>query len=339
MDADGRAAQQPQTNQPNVPPGASPVLYLAYTYGVGLEIPSERLSGVMDQHVQACQAAGPRVCQLIGSNRSGDPESFMQGYVSIRGEPTWLRTFMAGLEAQADQAGGRIVSQTVQSEDLTRQIVDTEAHLRAQTALRDRLQDLLRSRPGRLSDLLEVERELARVQGEIDATQSNLVVMRTRVAMSELTLNYQSAPRSVGSDTMEPLKHAFADFLGIIVTGFAAIIYVIAGLIPIAIIMGPLVWLALRRRQRRGGRFFGTRNVERAPPPPSTSSGCRRRVSLTLQRSRGRKPGVTLRLSMGDAALLFAKYSQVFPLRWPLPRAFAPGDGKASIAPSYNRTT
>jgi hypothetical protein len=256
MDADGRAAQQPQTNQPNVPPGASPVLYLAYTYGVGLEIPSERLSGVMDQHVQACQAAGPRVCQLIGSNRSGDPESFMQGYVSIRGEPTWLRTFMAGLEAQADQAGGRIVSQTVQSEDLTRQIVDTEAHLRAQTALRDRLQDLLRSRPGRLSDLLEVERELARVQGEIDATQSNLAVMRTRVAMSELTLNYQSAPRSVGSDTLEPLKHAFADFLGIIVTGFAAIIYVIAGLIPIAVIIVPLVWLALRWRKKRGGRFF-----------------------------------------------------------------------------------
>jgi hypothetical protein len=262
---DADVAQQPSTQpgQPSQPAGPSPVLYLAYTYGVGLEIPSQRLSSVMDRHVQACQTAGPRLCQLIGSNRTGDPESYMQGYVSFRGEPTWLRTFMSGLEAQADEAGGRIMSQTVNSEDLTRQIVDTEARMRALTSLRDRLQELLRSRPGRLADLLEVERELARVQGELDATQSNLAVMRTRVAMSELTLNYQSAPRSVGSDTFEPLRNALAGFLGIIVAGFAAIITIIAGLIPVAVVVVPLVWLALRWRKRRGGRFF-----RQDPPPP-----------------------------------------------------------------------
>jgi hypothetical protein len=266
-EADVAQQPAPQADQPSQPAGPSPVLYLAYTYGVGLEIPSERLSGVMDRHVQVCQAAGPRLCQLIGSNRTGDPESYMQGYVSFRGEPNWLRTFMGGLETEADEAGGRIVSQTVNSEDLTRQIVDTEARMRALTSLRDRLQELLRSRPGRLADLLEVERELARVQGELDATQSNLAVMRTRVAMSELTLNYQSAPRPVGSDTFEPLRQALAGFLGIIVAGFAAIITIIAALIPVAVVAVPLVWLALRWRKRRGGRFFR----HDPPPPPETT--------------------------------------------------------------------
>ncbi len=263
------AVQQPTQSGPSQPAGPTPILYLAYSYGVGLEIPSQRLSGVMDRHVQACQTAGPRLCQLIGSNRSGDPESYMQGYVSMRGEPGWLRAFMGGLEGEADQAGGRITAQTVQSEDLTRQIVDTEARMRALTALRDRLQDLLRSRPGRLADLLEVERELARVQGEIDATQSNLAVMRTRVSMSELTLNYQSSPRPVGSDTLEPLRHALANFLGIVVAGFAAIITIIAGLIPVAVVVAPLAWLALRWRKQRGGRFF-SRPKNAAPPPAPT---------------------------------------------------------------------
>jgi hypothetical protein len=267
-DADQRGQQGPTTQpgQPSQPAGPTPVLFLAYSYGVGLEIPSQRLSGVMDRHVQACQTAGPRLCQLIGSNRSGDPESYMQGFVSLRGEPTWLRTFMTGLETEADQAGGRITAQTVSSEDLTRQIVDTEARLRALTSLRDRLEALLRSRPGRLSDLLEVERELARVQGEIDATQSGLAVMRTRVAMSELTLNYQSAPRPVGSDTFEPLRNALAGFLGIIVAGIAAIITIIAALIPVALVVVPLVWLALWWRKKRGGRFF----KQGTPPPPPT---------------------------------------------------------------------
>jgi hypothetical protein len=219
----------------------------------------------MDAHVRACQQAGPRLCQLINASRSGDPDSAMQGNVDIRGEPNWLRTFMGGIGAQANAAGGRVLSQATTTEDLTRSIVDTQAHLRAQTELRDRLEQLLRSRPGRLSDLLDVERELARVQAEIDATQSNLAVMRTRVDMSELAISYQSAPRPVGSDTFEPLRQAFANFLGVVVTGFAVIITIIAGLLPFAIVIVPIVWGLLAWRRARGGRLFG--HAETTEPP------------------------------------------------------------------------
>lgn len=264
--ADGRQqAGEPIPQGPSQPANPSPVLYLAYTYNIGFELPSTRLASVMDRHIAACQSAGPRLCQLVGSNKSGDPESHMNGYVSLRGEPNWLRTFMGGMATEADEAGGRIVNQTTNTEDLTRNIVDTEARTRALSSLRDRLQELLRSRPGRLSDLLEVERELARVQGELDATQSNLAVMRTRVSMSELTLNYTSQPRSVGSDTFRPLRDAFANFLGIVVAGFAAIITIIAGLIPVAIVVVPLVWLLLRWRRARGGRFFGPKTPTTPP--------------------------------------------------------------------------
>lgn len=250
---------------PSQPTGPAPVLYLAYAYQIGLEVPSERLSGLVEAHVQACQSAGPRSCQLVGSNVSGDPESTMNGYVSLRGEPNWLRTFMGGLEAQADAAGGRILAETTNTEDLTRQIVDTEARQRAQTSLRDRLQRLLDSRPGRLADLLEVERELARVQAEIDALQSNLAVMRTRVAMSELTLQYQSSPKPLRGDTFRPLGDALAGFLGIVVAGFAAIITIIAGLLPFAIVLVPITWAILRWRRARGGRFFGRKEKAEAP--------------------------------------------------------------------------
>jgi hypothetical protein len=263
------ADSQNTATSPSQPAGPTPILYLAYSYSLGLEIPSDRLTGVMDRHIQACQTAGPRLCQLITSNRSGDPQSYMEGYVSLRGEPNWLNNFKAGMAQQADDAGGRIVSENTSSEDLTRQIVDTEARLRAQTALRDRLQELLRSRPGRLADLLEVERELARVQGEIDAVQSALAVMRTRVSMSELTLTYRSSPRAAGSNTLEPLRQAFANFLGIIVAGFAAIITIIAALIPFAIVLIPLGWFLLRWRKSRGGRLFG-RKAE--PPPPAAET-------------------------------------------------------------------
>jgi hypothetical protein len=267
-EADGRVTQPSPT--PDQPRGGtnSPVLYLAYSYQVGLELPATAVADTVARHVANCQAAGPRLCQLIGSNVSGDPESSMNGYVSLRAEPNWLRTFRNGLEAEADAAGGKILTETTNSEDLTRAIVDTEARLRAQTALRDRLQRLLESRPGRLSDLLEVERELARVQAEIDAVQSNLAVMRTRVSMSELNLSYQSAARPLRSDTFRPLGEAFANFLGIVVMGFAAIVTIIAGLVPIAVVVVPIVWLILRWRRRRGGRFFN--RTPKTEPPAQT---------------------------------------------------------------------
>ncbi len=277
-DAPADAAQQAPSGAGqtgSTPTGPAPVLYLAYVHGRGIEVPSQRVAAVMDAHVRACEQAGVRLCQIVRAERIGDPDASVSGFVSLRGEPGWLTTFMGGIDADVDRAGGRVVSRNTSTEDLTRQIVDTEARLRAQTALRDRLQQLLRERPGRLADLLEVERELARVQAEIDAVQSSLAVMRTRVAMSELNISYASTPRPLGSDTMLPLRQAFADFLRIIVKGFAGIVYFIAWLIPIAIVVVPLAWLLLRWRRQRGGRFFrhgfAHRDAEepRESPPPA----------------------------------------------------------------------
>ncbi|MET0183230.1 MAG: DUF4349 domain-containing protein [Caulobacterales bacterium] len=257
-----QSAQQPSPSEPG-----DPVTYLAYSYAIGMELPGDRLIGVMSAHEKACRDAGPRRCQLVGSARSGDPQSYLSGNISLRGEPTWLRGFMNSLEGQARDAGGDVKSQSTSTEDLTRAIIDTEATLRAKTALRERLQELLRSRPGKLSDLLEVERELARVQGEIDSTTSNLAAMRTRVSMSALSLTYESKARPVASDTFEPLAQAFSSFLSIVVQGFAAIIMIVAGLLPFAIVFALLGWLALWIRKKRGGRF-----IQRKTPAPNTES-------------------------------------------------------------------
>lgn len=268
-EADGRAqgTQQPSGGA-NTP---APISYLAYAYQVGLELPGNRLIGVMDGHAAACRDAGPRLCQLISAGRDGDPDAYIRGSLSIRGEPRWLQQFMGGLESEARAAGGKIKTQNTSTEDLTRAIVDTEARLRAGRALRDRLQRLLESRPGRLSDLLEVERELARVQGEIDATESNLAVMRTRVSMSELTLSYESSARPVASDTFEPLGRALASFLSLIVQGLAAIIMLIAVLIPWALLAAGIAWLVLWVRKRRGGRLLPHRNAPQDHPPAANS--------------------------------------------------------------------
>ena len=121
---------------------------------MSLELPGDRLIGVMEGHAAACRSAGLRVCQLVASRRDGDPLDTLRGSLSLRAEPQWLQRFMKSVQSDALGAAGRVTAQWTTTEDLTREIVDTEATLRAKRALRDRLQQLLATRPGSLADLL-----------------------------------------------------------------------------------------------------------------------------------------------------------------------------------------
>jgi hypothetical protein len=233
---------------------ADPVSYLAYAYGVSLEIPGDRLVAVMDAHAAACRDAGPRVCQLVGSRRAGDPADTLRGSLSLRAEPQWLQQFMIRAQTDARDAAGRVTGQWTTTEDLTREIVDTEATLKAKRALRDRLQQLLSTRPGSLADLLGVERELARVQGEIDSTESTLAAMRTRVAMSALTIEYQSSAGAIASGTFAPLQGALANFVLAAVDSTAALISVVGALLPWVVAVALVVWGLVRIRRRRRAR-------------------------------------------------------------------------------------
>ena len=141
------------------------------------------------------------------------------------------------------------------SEDLTRQVIDTEATLRAQTRLRERLTELLTRHQGKLADLLEVERELARVQGEIDARSSELNVMRKRIAMSDLTIAYQSRGLFVDDRTADPTLQALRDFLATVSLSFAAAIRFVAVALPWLLIVLPAFWLLRRMWRRRAGKL------------------------------------------------------------------------------------
>ncbi len=243
------AAAAPDSTSVRTVPAGVPML--AYSYRYGIETPAGKVRQLAGRHEAACVAAGPALCQITSSSVAEAGEDRLMARLELRAAPAWLKRFREGLSSDAKAAGGRVTSSNVSSEDLSRQIVDTEARLRAMTTLRDRLQALLADRPGKLSDLVEIERELARVQGDIDSTTSQLAVMRGRVAMSEVTLTYESrsvlAPRGVWS----PLVGAFTDFIGIVAWTLAAMVRLVAWLLPWVLIGGGLIWLFRKRLPRR----------------------------------------------------------------------------------------
>lgn len=250
-DAAAPAASAPtSSNTTPPPPAAVQTASIAYLYRYGLELPVDRAPVLMSQHEQACVAAGPAVCQVIGSESSRYGRDQLTAQLEIRATPAFLTGFRARLAGDAEAAGGRVAMAATDSEDLTRELVDTEARVRALTTLRDRLQQLLASRGGPLEQLLATERELARVQGELDASRSILEVMRTRVATSRLIITYRAQGQLAPDSAFRPVSDALDSALAVFMSVVGALILFLAGALPLLIVAVPLAWLGLRWRRR-----------------------------------------------------------------------------------------
>ena len=263
--ADASAAAPAAAPSPDAAPSPAAVqaASIAYVYRYGLELPVDRAPELMSRHERACVSAGPAVCQVIGSQSSRHGRDELTARLEIRATPAFLTAFRARLAGDAETAGGRVAMAATDSEDLTRALVDTEARMRALSTLRDRLQQLLATRSGPLEQLLATERELARVQGELDAARSTLEVMRTRVATSRLIIDYRAAGQLAPDSAFRPVSDALDSALTVFMSVVAALILFLAGALPFLIVGAPLVWLLLRWRRRvRAERLVGKRARE-----------------------------------------------------------------------------
>ena len=238
------AAPEPADTSPRV--AAGPPM-LAYAYDYKFALPPRRVDELRRRHEGACAKAGYRVCQVVSTYVTETGKDEVEGELVLRAAPAWLKGLRDGLASETKAMGGKVISNQVTSEDLSREIVDTTAQLKAKTTLRDRLQALLANRPGKVGDLLQVERELARVQGEIDSTQSQLAVMQGRVATSEVTLHYESKAVLAPASAWSPLGESFHDFLAIVAESLAGMVRLLAWLAPWLLIGGGLLWV-LRKR-------------------------------------------------------------------------------------------
>lgn len=248
MDAAASAPAGPNSGAaPVVAPSIAPSI--AYAYRFGLELPAEAATSLMARHEQACIAAGSAVCQVIGSNSRRVGRDSVEAHLEMRGTPAYVARFRAALDGEAKGAGGRVAEQAVESEDLTRQLVDTEARMRAMETLRDRLQQLLATRSGPLEQLLQVERELARVQGELDATRSALAVMRTRVQTAKLDVTYRAAGQLAPDSAARPVVDALNSASYAFMSSLGVLILFIASVLPVLLVGVPLIWLLWRWRK------------------------------------------------------------------------------------------
>jgi hypothetical protein len=262
--------EEPGGGQPSQDPTAA--RQIAYIYSFGFAVPSTQMQDLLNAHKAACEAAGPTKCYVVNSSISGLGGDSSYGSLELRGSADWVTSFKAGMDAGLKPFNATLDSNSTSSEDLTVQMIDTSAQLNSSKTLRDRLQALLKDRPGKLGDLLDIERELARVQAEIDSTESILAAMRLRVAMSQVSLSYSPKYSPVSQSIWRPLGDAFGAFVPNLAGSLAAIVLFTAEILPWLIVLTGLVWFVVwlvrwvRRRPKRQAD-----KAARPTPPPAPS--------------------------------------------------------------------
>lgn len=92
---------------------------------------------------------------------------------------------------------GKVVEETRTTEEVTAEYIDLQARMKASKAAEQRLVELLGTRTGKLSEVLEVERELARVRSEIESMQGG---GQRDAARGELCDRESRAERGVSRD-------------------------------------------------------------------------------------------------------------------------------------------
>jgi hypothetical protein len=144
---------------------------------------------------------------------------------------------------------GRLEFVNVGAEDVSEEFVDLAARVANGRRLEDRLVELLRTRTGKLQDVLSVERELARVREEIERTEGRLRFLKTSAQLSTLSVSLHEPPPILASHPgrgviAEAFKTAWRNFVGVLAGGIASLGFVV----PIVI----LGWGALILGKRYG---------------------------------------------------------------------------------------
>ncbi|MEP3479453.1 MAG: DUF4349 domain-containing protein [Fuerstiella sp.] len=174
------SSKQPSTTQssPKALGKIDPARKIIYTANLNLTV--ESFSGVENSILNLGQQFGGFVARANISGRTGDSR---QGSWTLRIPTEQYRAFLSS-------AGdlGEIISLNEQTKEVTAEFHDVDARIRNKQKEEQRLNKILEERPGKLDDVLTVEREVSRVREEIERMQGRLRVLRDLTSYSTVSI-------------------------------------------------------------------------------------------------------------------------------------------------------
>lgn len=200
----------------------------------------------LEQGIAQLRALAQRVGGLVGNTSiSSGAEEARRASVELRIPSASFDRAVGGLAPI-----GRVEQVNISAEDVGEEYTDVTARVVNARRLESRLLDLLDRRTGRLEEVLNLERELARVREEIERYEGRLRYLRTRASISVLTVTLHEPGTVLGRPGERPIRDAFGQAWRNLVGLIAGLIAASGVLVPLALLAYAL-WRAFRWLRRR----------------------------------------------------------------------------------------
>lgn len=156
------------------------------------------------------------------------------------------------------KALGRVENENQTGEEVTQQHADLVARLKNSRETEQRLQDVLRTRTGKVKDVLEVEEEIARVRGEIEQMEAEQQTLEHRVNFATIDLKlaeeYKAQLTKPAPSVATQLRNAAVDGFRSAFDSLLALVLFFAQAGPTLLlwlmVLSLPAWLLWRRYQR-----------------------------------------------------------------------------------------
>jgi hypothetical protein len=174
---------------------------------------------------------------LVQSDTQSNDGGLSGRYIVVRISPQYFESFVADISKGVKHFDRKDLT----AEDVTEEYVDVEARIKAKQMLEARYFELLK-KANKVSEMLEIEKELATIREEIESQQGRLKYLQNRVAQSTITIEFYKT-QDVQVTGTEPYSSKMADafksgfnglssfFLGVLYMWPIILIFVIAYII------------------------------------------------------------------------------------------------------------
>jgi hypothetical protein len=151
---------------------------------------------------------------------------------------------------QALRTIGTVQSESIATQDVTKEYTDLETRLAVKEQTVARLRGLLDTRTAKLADVLEVERELGRAVAELERMKGERRYLDQQIALSTLRVSlFERVPSRITQIT-QPISEALRSAMRVLGTSVGALVYLVVALAPWGLVALGIAWLARRLRRR-----------------------------------------------------------------------------------------
>ncbi len=135
---------------------------------------------------------------------------------------------------------GKVTASTRKAEDVTAQVIDTEARIRAQEQSLERV-EVLFTRAQNIRDIVAIEAQLSRRQAELDSLKGQLAYLNDQASLSTISVYLELAPEPEEKPAAKPEQDDDNAFVGGLKDGWNALSELASGLATVAGALLPFV--------------------------------------------------------------------------------------------------